>query len=135
MPNNKSKVNLNECLEEQGRFLAFIRNKSPFFLTKAVSKFYHELMSGSEEGWQFPADDEDGSVVMRLRAYPTGSKLPDLFEGDVFTVNGKDYRILQLLWGYKPWAKRQVKSADFTRTGPRSDADTVAFVVCEASKP
>lgn len=117
---------LARCLEEQGRFMAFKQDDKKFF-TKAASNLYKERVSPDEN----ICCSENGEVVtMRLRGFPSGSKLPDLFEGDIFTLAGRDYQILELYWGYKSWVKREVLRASESRAGPRSQADTVAFVVC-----
>jgi hypothetical protein len=110
-------------IEEQGRFLAFMQEHDRRFLTKAASAMIKSAA-------KVPEPEQQNTATFRFRAYPTGRSLPDLYEGDIFTLNGIDYTIMELHWGYKGWVKRQVLRASEIRKAPRSKAVTVAFAVC-----
>jgi hypothetical protein len=120
-------MNVLQPLEEQGRFLAFQKTDKRF-LTKAAAALLLGGDSGNNE------NEEEQDCTFRLRAHPPGSKLPELFEGDIFTLHGKDYRICELYWGYKGWAKRHFLRASNSRVGQRSTAETVAFAVCSCDQ-
>ena len=117
----KKEVYTKKFIEEEGRFEVFFQDYKKF-LTKAAAEMYEENIDESEE-------DQDEKIVARLRAYPKGNNLPDLFALDTFTVNGQNYTIQKIYWGYKDWVKEEVFGV--LRGRKLSRACTVAFVILE----
>ena len=69
----------------------------------------------------------------RLRCRRDLESLPDLSEGDCFTVRRRQYTIKEIYWGYKAWINRELLPADLIRgRRPRSVACRTAFVVLSA---